>query len=180
MECNHSKSAEAKTKRLVAGLEFTTTAKRCEECEATLWSKENETEFQAWLGKQKKSHRDRFVIQKVQIPVELVYFASELAKSHYTTESDVYQAALACYFMFVPSKEGWKDVLDSEEYNTDGPSVGKKIQTNPSLFLMIESNAKLFDIPNNAVAAWAISRVLKAAKMGHDARAVVETTLMAG
>ncbi|MBC7533448.1 MAG: hypothetical protein H7318_17900 [Oligoflexus sp.] len=166
MNCSHeSKDLKPCTsERSVANLKYKFKTKRCGSCQAVLWSKEIDTDFHQWLTKQKKSFRNRFVLQKIQINQDLVSFAEELASSRCTNVSSVYQAALACYFVFAPKHEGWREVLDEAKAESTSPStLISKLDVNPSMFLEIEANSKLFDMTNSAVASWAIGHVLQVA-----------------
>lgn len=168
MNCKHNNTRAHEASRDVAGLKFEYSTVKCQDCDAVLWSPENETEWQRWLVNQKEEHRDKFFVQKLAIPTDLIAFAQDLADEHGTAISNVYQAALACYFVYAP-KKGWLEALDSDFFASTGPttSVGK-VEVNPQVFVKIDSNAKLFDLARNAVASWAISRVLRAAVIGRQ------------
>ena len=190
MECVHANTRDYKATKTVAGLEYQYSTKQCAACDSVLWSPQNEANFHKWLGDQKKSKRDRFVLQKLLIPRELVEFAEKLAASRCTKVSNVYQAALACYFVYAPTRQGWKEALDDENFaNHDEAETINKVEVNPNMFLTIEGNAKLFKMTNSAIASWAVSRVLQAALKGQqalerneieqDILAIVFTTLAA-
>jgi hypothetical protein len=164
MECKHTDTREHKAIRTVSGLDFSYSTRQCNKCHSVIWSHENEVTFHEWLMEQKRHHRDKFVLQKIHIPCDLMTFSEQIARARCTSVSNVYQAALACYFVYIPTKKGWQEILDGHVYtNSNSTSTISKLDVNPSMFLAIEANAKLFDLTASAVASWAISRVLQAA-----------------
>lgn len=177
--CNHKGQnlKSFKGTKTVAGLSFKYSTQKCSDCDSVLWSKENESSFHRWLSSQKKENRDRFILQKVEISNDIVELAKELALNHYKTESNVYQAALSVYFTFLPTVEGYRELVDSCTVSNTNTEQ-KKIQVNPGLFLTIESNAKLFGLTNSSVAAWAINHVLTAVKIGQDNTSTLIATIL--
>lgn len=164
--CDHKETKISRERKDLAGLTFEYEAYKCLACGSVLWTEETEKNFRAWLGQQRKRHPDRFVVQKVTLPEKLVTFAKELAEKHHRTESDVYQACLALYFVHA-KKQGFQGELD--RFEVDQTSlVAKKFRVNPAMFVRLEANGKLFDLPMNAVAAWAIGKVLAAASAEKD------------
>ena len=163
MTCEHTKTEATKTTKDVAGLSFNYKAKRCVQCGSVLWSQDTETQFQAWLGEQRKKNPEKFVIQKVALPSSLIDFATELALKNHSTESAVYQACSSLYFVLGAARTSLAQKIEAIEPKFEGPLIQKKFRVSPKLFVKINSNARLFDLGMNEVASWVIVRVLWAA-----------------
>jgi len=176
MNCVHSTTINTEATRDVAGLKFEYHTKECANCRAVLWSQENDRQFQDWLCKERREHRDKFTIQKVHLPEELVSFAEELASRHLRNASSVYQACLSLYF----TKPAFTERIENIEQDFIGVTKTVKFRVNPRMFIKVDANAKLFNIDKNEVAAWIIQRVLWLAKQDNDCTAEdIESILMA-
>jgi len=165
--CDHINKSPIRATKEVAGLVFSYETLACNDCGAVLWSQKTEEEFGEWLLQQRKENADKFVIQKVKIADDLADFAKLIARRHYRSESDVYQACVALYFSFRSrSPEIFEEI---ERLSIDDGAVQfKKFRVNPGLFVKIDGAAKAFDMYMNEVASWAVQKVLKAAKQGYE------------
>jgi len=164
MCCEHTKIETIQATKDVAGLTFNYDAKRCVSCGNVLWSQDTENQFHFWLGEQRKQNPDKFVIQKVALPSSLVDFARELSVTNHNTESAVYNACLALYFVLGPSKATLATKIEAVVPEFKGEIVQKKFRVSPKLFAKINSNAKIFELELNEITSWVIERVLWAAK----------------
>ena len=166
--CDHKKTKSVKATKEVAGLTFPYSTRECIDCGSVLWSQDVENEFQAWLGEQRKTNPDKFVVQKVQIAGDLAAFAIDLAEKNHTNESAVFQACLSLYFVLATKRPELSKAIEAVEPGTDNPTA-KKFRVNPKLFVKLDANAKAFGLNMNEVASWVIQRVLWAARAGIEA-----------
>ena len=166
--CDHKETKSVDAVKEVAGLAYFYSTKECVECGSVLWSQGIENQFQAWLGDQRKSNPDKFVVQKVLIPGDLAAFASELAEVNHSNESAVFQACLSLYFVLGAKRPELSKAIDGVTPGSDS-LIPKKFRVNPKLFVKLDANAKLFDLSMNEVASWVIQRVLWAARAGIQA-----------
>lgn len=162
--CKHEHIISVNQQKEIAGLTFTYESKQCEECKKVLWNPENETQFRNWLNVQKKENRDRFIVQKIQISDHLIEFANQLANRHHCNVSSVYRVCLSLYFVYGEFNPNIVSHIDSISVSENNTSSQKKVVVNPSVFVKMESNAKLFNMNMNEVASWVIQRVLTLAK----------------
>jgi hypothetical protein len=168
--CDHKNTKPTEATKKIAGLVFEYSALECMKCGAVLWSSETELLFRKWLNDQKKLNAEKFTIQGIRVSQELKLFAMELAASSFKPESDVYQACLAFYFVYCKDRPDLKEALDGDKFRpVDSKGSTIKLRVSPNMFVKIEANASIFQIPKSHVASFVLQRVLRAAKMGFDA-----------
>jgi hypothetical protein len=164
MDCNHINTAKKVVKIDYFGLTFSAKMKVCGDCKAYLWTNESKEKLNHWLSEQKKTNRDRFVVQ-ASLSNTAKECLDEVSKEYPGIQASALIRAMTfvfLHFMENPdTAEMFEMVTDSEIYrsfaNQEKHMV--KIQFSPSGMMDLHSWSKIVQMKPSKIVEEAVYRI---------------------
>jgi hypothetical protein len=164
MDCNHINIAKKMVKIDYFGLTFSAKMEVCEDCKAYLWNNDSREKLNLWLSEQKKTNRDRFVVQ-ASLSNTAKECLDEVSKDYPGIQTSALIRAMTFIFLHFMEKpetaEMFEMVTGSEIYESFAKQEKHivKIQFSSSGMMDLHSWSKILQIKIPKIVEEAVYRI---------------------